>query len=118
MQISSTGFDIYYAARKGSLSELQALLKTSTKAIDCQDGVGDTALHYASKSGYYDIVSALLENKANPNIQSNSGMTALHEAARAGHVVVIRKLIDAGANLQLKRLVCRHTRLNSLYCVF
>ena len=43
-QISTAGFDIYYAARKGSVNELQSLLQFSGAEIDCQDGVSMTCL--------------------------------------------------------------------------
>ena len=55
----------------------------------------------ASQYGHEEIVKILLENGANPNIQTKSGDTALHSAARMGRFDITKMLIESGADTQL-----------------
>ncbi len=67
--------------------------------MDALNVYGETALHYASKSGNQTLVELLLDNKADPNIQSVSAkLSPLHEACIFGHPETIRMLVKHGAN--------------------
>ena len=55
----------------------------------------------ASQYGHEEVVKILLENGANPNIQTKSGDTALHSAARMGRFDITKMLIESGADTQL-----------------
>ena len=49
--------------------------------VDCQDKDGNTPLHHASVLGSRhvgDLISLMLKNKANPNIQNERGQSPLH----------------------------------------
>lgn len=52
----------------------------------------------ASQYGHEEIVKILLENGANPNIQTKNGDTALHNAARMGRYDITKVLIESGAD--------------------
>ena len=55
----------------------------------------------ASQYGHEEIVKLLLDNGANPNIQTKNGDTALHSAARMGRFEITKMLIESGADTQL-----------------
>jgi ankyrin repeat protein len=59
-------------------------------------------LHLAAATFNYGFASVLLENGADPNLQTISGAATLHFAARTGQAYFVRKLILAGANPELK----------------
>ena len=81
-----------------------------------------TALMLATQRDHKDIVKALMERKANPNITADkvglclhvwimyhwllcvqtSGWTALHLASKEGHVEISRMLIEGGADVDIK----------------
>jgi ankyrin repeat protein len=48
------------------------------------------------------VVQALIEKKANVDVQDNDGWSALMIASRTGHIEVVRSLIYAGAIPDLK----------------
>ena len=47
-----------------------------------------TPLHHASENGFVQVVSILLEHKANVSAEGDLGFTPLHGAALRGHVEV------------------------------
>jgi cytohesin len=64
---------------------------------------GMSPLHIASKHGHADVVRAVLQAGATPDLRSSepehSGWTALHYAAAGNHLEVMRLLLDAGADV-------------------
>ena len=64
---------------------------------------GSTALMIACCNNDTDIVKLLLENSADPNIQSNSGFTALIYASCIGSIDCVRILLDHNADINLKK---------------
>lgn len=67
------------------------------------DGIGATPLHAACDVGSVEIVSALLDAKANARATKLNGSTPLHIAARHGHVDVTRLLLTEGLPRSRKR---------------
>ncbi len=61
-----------------------------------------TALHAAATNGNAEVVEALLEYDADPNIPDGYGRTALHCSARNGHVATVVSLLNGGANVKAK----------------
>lgn len=69
--------------------------------IDQKTKDGFSALFIAAQRGNFEILSALIEHGADPNIQTNQGCTALHIAAQNGHLEIVEYLIEHGASVDL-----------------
>ena len=54
-----------------------------------------TALHWCAKKNFIEGVTALLEAKAQVNLQNQSGKTALHYCAEKGHTEGVTALLEA-----------------------
>ena len=67
---------------------------------DTTDVRGNTLLMVASRLGYADMVSMLLERKASVTRQTPAGDTALLMASLGGHLEVVKLLVEAGAPVQ------------------
>ena len=64
---------------------------------------GSTSLMIACCNNDTDIVKLLLENSADPNIQSNLGFTALIYASCVGGIDCVKMLLDHNADINLKK---------------
>lgn len=60
------------------------LSSKSDSDLDKQGDLGKTLLHYAVGSGKPEMVKALLQRHANPNIQDHRSRTPLHQAVQFG----------------------------------
>ena len=67
-----------------------------------QKGIGHTALHWSSSSGWIPCVEWLLENGASVHELNSSDATPLHAAAGGGHLAIVQRLLKAGADPKLK----------------
>ena len=65
--------------------------------MNAKDSDGVTPLMYASAMGYTNIVQALLDNRADVNVQSNGGDTALALAESQGQTEIAEILRLSGA---------------------
>ena len=82
--------------------EVVKLLIDAGAYIDQQEAeTGFTALSHASSQSNEDVVRALLENGANPNLRAHNGWSPLYQAARFAYVDTARALLDAGADVDL-----------------
>jgi len=88
------------AAKAGEDNLIEEYLNDKTKNIDVNklDSLGQTALHWASASGYPTTCELLLSRGANPRIQDKSGETALHKAAWRGSAECVAVLLAHGAD--------------------
>ncbi len=96
------------AARAGDEKRVRALVAAGAK-LDIVDGVGYSALYWASNSGHARIAKLLLDGKyegkgADINLQTNGGNTALIRACIYGHEAVARLLLERGADATLRYL--------------
>jgi len=66
--------NIHEVVRKGTIEEVQALLKKGID-INLKDREGATALHHAAQASKADIITFLLNNGADPSIKKTSGET-------------------------------------------
>lgn len=65
--------------------------------VNEQDEAGDTPLHLAVEKGFLNIVQALKEAKADPNITNADGITPWQTAMLEGHARVAKRLLEMGA---------------------
>lgn len=95
----------------GDLSKIGNLLAAGA-TVDLQDDNGWTALHFAAQERREDIVRALLERGANPNLLNAHGNGPLWVAAMnaRGEFGIVRALLAAGADPQKKNLHGRSPR--------
>jgi len=87
------------ACKSGDLARVKELLAMGI-SINCLDVNSHTPLIGATYKGHPEIVSYLLEAKANPNQSERySGGTAAHKAASYGATKILGLLIQAGADV-------------------
>ena len=79
---SKSGSTPLMFSAQGSLKSVRALLAAGARPNDVHPDTGQTALIIASTMGKTDIVAALLDNGADPNIKDANTFTALHAAVR------------------------------------
>ena len=86
-------FTLIYYARTGKINLVNQLLLSSPININAQNRDNNTALIYASRHGYSNIVHRLLECKADCNIQGEDNSTALIWATRNNRIDVVQLLL-------------------------
>lgn len=97
-QVNEKGVSVLATACFYGYREIFKLLLQSDKTrLNVQDSLGATPLVLAAQKGFDDIVSDLLERKADPKIPIKDGRTALTFAAAAGHHAIADMLIKHGA---------------------
>ncbi|MBN19989.1 MAG: hypothetical protein CL678_01790 [Bdellovibrionaceae bacterium] len=72
------------AASQGH-SEILTLLSQTPLPIDQSDRFGKTPLMYAAENGHLDAVKTLIQQRANPALQTDTGKTALELAELKNH---------------------------------
>jgi len=70
--------------------------------IDEKDELGNTALHYAARSGSDKLVSLLILLDAEVNARNEQGETPLFEAMKSGRKNIYDMLLKAGADPEIK----------------
>ncbi len=93
---------IHDAARMGTRSDVEQLLKTSAPNRDARTPLGATPLHYAAMNADSGPLKALLAAGASPNARDSDGRTALHMAAFSIRKDNAMLLLQAGADPMLK----------------
>uniref|UniRef100_A0A8D3CDX9 Acyl-CoA-binding domain-containing protein 6 n=1 Tax=Scophthalmus maximus TaxID=52904 RepID=A0A8D3CDX9_SCOMX len=63
---------------------------------------GRALLHWACDRGHKELVSVLLQHKADINSQDNEGQTALHYASACEFAEIVELLLNAGADPSIK----------------
>ncbi len=67
--------------------------------VNARNTDGDTAMHFAGRSGHVEAVLKLAEWKAKVNVKNIQGETPLHCAVRAGYPDVVAEMIKLGADV-------------------
>lgn len=65
---------------------------------NCEDGLKQTAMHFAASDGHHQLVSILLQRSGRADHQDRNGQTPLMWAANKGHVAAAEVLVKGGAN--------------------
>ena len=80
------------SAAKGETSEMKRLLINNPFGIDvnAQDKDGFSALHFAMKYGRETAVKLLIDNLADPLVETNAGDTPQDLAAQQGNIVLLK----------------------------
>lgn len=93
---------IQNAAMDGNMNEVKKFLQDGVD-VNAVDKEGDSALIVASRWGYLDVVSLLIQEGADPNQQNIASESALGEALvfdRKKDVQLVGELIKAGADIE------------------
>ncbi len=83
------------------------LLDKGKANVDESSQKGCTALLYSARGGYDQIITLLLEHKADKQHQDASGSTALHHASEKNFPAVVDMLMKAGADGSVQDLAGR-----------
>lgn len=92
--------DCFDVARRGTLSEMQLLVKQNPKVVNSINARGSSMLILASYSGNNQVAKFLIENNCDINYVSDNG-TALMASVVKGNKDLVELLIKSGANLNL-----------------
>ena len=98
-------------AVKIQLPEVLKMLTTKemNPEVDKTNAVGTTALHYAAAFDNAEVVTILLQLKADIFITNKTGMTPVHIACKYGSRKVLKLIMDT--HRQHVRKICRETDL-------
>ena len=97
---SAAAQDLWRVAETDNVDELTRILPR-VGDINARNQHGMTALMRASYHGHEQMVRALLEHDADPNLVRNDRFTALALAAFFGHTETVRILIEHGAKIEV-----------------
>jgi len=95
---TSPNLAVQLAARFGALEVLQLLIAQGAD-LRLPDAVGRTALHWAARGGFLDVVLAVVQRRGvDVDPRCAGDRTPLHWAAKHGHAAVVRALMDHAAD--------------------
>eukprot|EP00656_Telonema_subtile_P017926 TRINITY_DN1966_c0_g1_i1.p1 TRINITY_DN1966_c0_g1~~TRINITY_DN1966_c0_g1_i1.p1 ORF type:complete len:253 (+),score=30.69 TRINITY_DN1966_c0_g1_i1:226-984(+) len=89
--------NLHEAVKGRRLHEVELVCEYCQERLQQCDRHGNTALHYAVKYNYKEIVVHLLHNHVDPNVASKRGWTPLHFAALYNWIEVALLLLRSGA---------------------
>ncbi|WP_339045925.1 ankyrin repeat domain-containing protein [Candidatus Mesenet endosymbiont of Agriotes lineatus] len=94
------GAELLQASRNGEIEKVQSLLNQGEN-VNATDTYGDSdiPLHYAAAKGHTNVITLLLQHKADVHAQNKCGQTPLHCAAEKGHTNVITLLLQHKADV-------------------
>jgi ankyrin repeat protein len=87
-------------------------LEANLPHIDALDNTGQTLLRRATKFGYTQLVSVLLEQKVDTEIRDFNEETVIQLAAREGKADIVRHLLDAKADINAATPIIGYTALH------
>lgn len=84
---------LHYAAERGQLTVVEAILEKSPELMDAVSNQGVTAMHRATVEGQVGVVRALLERGASSTINLSRGFTPYGSALLTGQSKVINHFL-------------------------
>lgn len=92
--------DLFLAAATGDAMRVDELLKQNEALANSRDASGRSALYYAAKRGYAEVVKRLLAAGADPNAAERDAArgAALYAAVRGKHTACVKLLLAHGAD--------------------
>jgi hypothetical protein len=89
---------LHRAAGQGRLDLVKRFIADEANDLNLLDEKGMTPLHHAVFGGHVDVINALLDAGANPNVQAEHGITPLHLAAACIQYAVCEALLLHSSN--------------------
>ena len=93
---------LHWSALNNQLDIVETLIFAGATLQPATRVGGYTPLHLASRSGNAEVVAALLEAGANPDILTGTGAASLHFASEANAVGVVNALVGHGADVNVQ----------------
>jgi ankyrin repeat protein len=99
--------DIFACAYLGRATDAESLLERNPDLARATTRDGMTALHFAARAGYIDVVDVLLRHHSDVNALDKRGRSALMEACHGGPWKfepadeIVQLLLDHGAQIHL-----------------
>ncbi|XXG99886.1 hypothetical protein Hte_006227 [Hypoxylon texense] len=84
---------VQLSSRFGALPILKLLIAHGHSLVG-GDSNHRTALHWAARGGFVDVVHTILQSGADASPKTEDGMTPLHWAAKHGHARVVEELLS------------------------
>ena len=116
LPIRKKPLDIFQAASRGNIVELDRLLRQSAENLKLKRKGGSTILHTAAHAGQEQAVSLLLQRGAPIDAQDSKGNTPLQVAIINKDANICRLLLQWGANtncLNARRQMAQHMALDT-----
>ena len=93
---------LYYAAMLGFRDLAEHLIAKHPEHINARGGKWVTPMHVAASAGHADVLSSLLENGADVDVQGRSDLTPLYPASRYGNLEAVQVLLDRRADINAR----------------
>ncbi|MHC9544929.1 MAG: ankyrin repeat domain-containing protein [Vulcanimicrobiota bacterium] len=88
---------LYEAIHADDVNSVEELITNADALVDA--GLGETAMHWASRAGSINCVKYLIGREAPVDVENSNGLTPLHYAAQEGHKELVEYLISCGAQI-------------------
>jgi ankyrin repeat protein len=85
-----------FAAAKGEVQKVSAILARGASHADVTDSLGRCALHLAADGGHCDVIELLLGAKGDVNAADQRRNTPLVDALAAGHEAAVKLIANHG----------------------
>ncbi len=93
---------LHWSALNDQLDIVETLIFAGATLQPATRVGGYTPLHLASRAGNAEVVTALLDAGASPDILTGTGAASLHFAAEADVVGVVNALVEHGADVNVR----------------
>lgn len=98
------GLALHYAADSGDIGLAKTILKKRNADINHIDSSGFTPLFRAAMKKQKSFIMFMLENGADPNLQTREGFTPLMAAVESGDVTLVEIFLKHKANPDLQTI--------------